>query len=128
MLCILERAFRQLCILESERRKDMENDVFNCVVEDVVLAMKQSLKIKGEEYSNGKDRLQNLKDTASLCHMEPEQVLFVLVSKHLIATRDAIFELPDNIRSEEFWLEKLGDMVNYYGPLLQACLRERGVL
>jgi hypothetical protein len=106
----------------------MDNNEFNEVLSGVHENMDMSLASKGQEYSTKEDRLKNFKDIASLCGMEPEQVLFVLVAKHLIATRDAIFELPDKVRERGFWLEKTGDMVNYYGPLLQALLVERGAM
>ncbi len=103
----------------------MNNDTFEELIDKVIDNMDQSLLKKGQEYANDDDRLKNFKDIAILTGLEPEQVLFVLVAKHLIATRDAVFELPDKVRPKEFWDEKLGDMVNYYGPLLMALIQER---
>lgn len=103
----------------------MNSDTFDELVNKVIGNINKTLLNKGKEYANADDRLKNFKDIAALTGLEPEQVLFVLVAKHLIATRDAVFELPNMVRPKEFWDEKLGDMVNYYGPLLMALIQER---
>ena len=103
----------------------MEHQKFNEVLEARINSMRQILSTKAGEYATDVDRLANFKDGAEATKSTPEKFLWNLVTKHMIATRDFIFEIDDgDVRSMEYWDEKLGDIINYM-VLLEALVDER---
>lgn len=104
----------------------MNQEEFEKVVEETIEEIKYTLIVKGKEYTEGDDRLSNLKDTAVLECTIPEWALFTKTSKHIIAERDFILRLINGEPTSRLqWLEKSGDMITYQ-ILLRALLKERG--
>lgn len=104
----------------------MTNKEFKQFVEDIINNLKNTLVIKGNEYSKADgDRLQNFKDAASFLGVTPEVALLGFVTKHIIALKDFIFEIEDGkLKSLLQWQEKCGD-IRVYTILLEALISER---
>jgi hypothetical protein len=97
---------------------------FDLVLENRISQMRASLKSKGKEYSPGEDRLRNFKDAADLQEETPEQALFGMMAKHLIALKDFVFGPERYNIPYSFWNEKIMDIGNYL-VLLDALVTER---
>jgi len=81
-----------------------------------------TLNRKSTIYSSQDDRLSNFKDVASMNQITPQNALWSMVSKHIIAVRDMI--LSGSIPTEQWIEEYLGDIHNYMF-LLEAIWREK---
>ncbi len=103
----------------------MKHEQFREILEARINQMRRVLSTKASEYATDADRLANFKDGGIANKSTPEKFLWNLVSKHMIATRDFIFEIDDGtVRPMEYWDEKLGDIINYM-VLLEALVEER---
>lgn len=102
----------------------MKHDVFNEVVSVRLVKCRNVLCAKAAEYVTDEDRLSNFKQAAGLQSVSPEQALFGMVAKHMVALGDfcqrvtAGREVP-----YEMWDEKIGDIINYM-LLLDAIVQE----
>lgn len=80
---------------------------------------------KAEEYVTEEDRLSNFKQAAGLQAISPEQALFGMVAKHMVALGDFCRDATvGKIRDYEYWDEKIMDIINYM-ILLDALVQER---
>ena len=102
----------------------MNNSDFNVVLENAITDLEETLFIKGSEYSHTQDRLKNFKDAADFNGIEPEQALWLFVTKHIIALKDFVWQIDDNRITKNQWAEKLGD-IRAYMVLLEALVEER---
>jgi hypothetical protein len=111
----------------------MNQEEFQKVVEGTIEEIKQTLIIKGKEYTTNKDRLKNFKDAGRFMDLEPEVALLGFVAKHIIALKDFIWQLngfegdDSKTVTREQWLEKSGDIISYM-ILLRGLLKERNIL
>ena len=97
---------------------------FNKVVEERLTKTKDTLVAKAEEYARG-DRLSNFKKVAAFRRLEPEDVLFGMVIKHIAAIDDFIKDLSGGTNQPyDRWDEKMGDIIAYM-VLLDALVQER---
>lgn len=102
----------------------MTNEEFQIIVEQQLQTIKEILIAKADEYARG-DRLSNFKRIAVFRNVPPEDALFALVSKHIVALNDFIKDLDtDIVQPIERWDEKINDIINYM-ILLKALIRER---
>lgn len=99
----------------------MTSGQFEKIVAERVQTIWTTLKIKGEEYSDEEDRLENFKQAGKLQQSSPEQALLGFVAKHVVA----IYSFADTDATAEQWEEKITDIINYM-ILLDALLQERG--
>jgi len=76
-----------------------------------------TLRRKGEIYSTDDDRLSNFSSVGAMNDVSPQEALWGMVSKHIIATKDMAKsgELP----TKKWITEYLGDIHNYM-HLLEA--------
>lgn len=80
-----------------------------------------TLERKGKIYAYEGDRLSNFKDVGAMNQVSPQEALWGMVSKHIIATKDMV--KSGEIPSEKWIAEYLGDRHNYL-YLLEAIWRE----
>jgi len=106
----------------------MERSKFNIIVRERINSINTSLIVKGNEYAPQGDRLGNFKCGGVFNHETPERYLLGLVSKHIIALRDFIYELDTGgtTRDKPQWNEKIGDIINYM-ILLEGLLADRSL-
>ncbi len=95
---------------------------FDKLVEDWLTKIRVTLMVKGGEYAGEQDRLENFKLSAFLEQGTPEQALLGFVTKHIVSVYDTVGR--EITRDENYWKEKLGDIINYM-ILLSALLKER---
>lgn len=69
------------------------------------------LNAKGIIYAVGDDRLSNFKSVGNMNNKTPQEALWGMVSKHIIAARDMIDS--GEIPTEKWISEYLGDIHNY---------------
>lgn len=81
------------------------------------------LMVKSGEYNPDEDdRLAAFKQAAALERTTPQRALFGMLAKHLISVQNMCdTEITDY--SEERWLEKIGDSINYL-LLLEGLVEE----
>ena len=105
----------------------MNQEAFDCIVNNRIMAIKSIFTEKAKQYARG-DRLSNFKKAASFRGMSPEDILMGLVIKHFTALDDYVQDLTeeDIFMPIEQWLEKIGDVINYM-ILLEALVMERHV-
>jgi hypothetical protein len=97
--------------------------VFTSTIESCTL----TLINREQSYSSGKDRLHNFGSAAKLNESTSELALWGMVSKHIIALKDALKRQDiQNIPSTN-WDEWTKDIINYM-ILLRAILTEKGYL
>ena len=102
----------------------MNNDEFQAVLDIRVAKIDTVLKHKADEYARG-DRLSNFKAAAEFLNTTPEKALMGIAIKHIIALRDFINDLDNDLcQPYERWEEKIGDIINYL-ILLDALVQER---
>lgn len=99
---------------------------FDMVVKNRMSACEHILCEKAKEYAPGVDRVSNFKQAAAFQSVSPEQALFGMVAKHMVALGDFCREVTagSKPRSYEQWDEKIGDIINYM-ILLDALVIER---
>lgn len=103
----------------------MTVDEFDAVVARRLERVRQTLVVKGREYSRDGDRLSNFHNGARLLRCTPEQALLGYAAKQMVSIVDFVRDLDQGVvRSEAEWDEKLGDVVNYL-ILLEAVTVER---
>ena len=100
----------------------MNHDTFMKIVDERERTCRQVLDTKGKIYSVDDDRLSNFKGVGGMNEETPQEALWGMVSKHIIATRDMIKsgEAP----SRKWIHEYLGDIHNYM-YLLEGLWEER---
>lgn len=76
---------------------------------------------KGEVYSHRQDRLSNFKNVSAMNQVTPQDALWSMVSKHIIATKDMV--ISGETPTEKWIAEYLGDIHNYL-YLLEAIWNE----
>jgi hypothetical protein len=74
-------------------------------------ACRAILDKKGQIYAAANDRLFNFKSTGAMNEESPQEALWGMVSKHIIATRDMV--KSSNTPSKQWIQEYLGDIHNY---------------
>lgn len=77
----------------------------------------QTLEKKGSIYSKPTDRLENFRDSALLNNQRPQQALWGMVTKHIIAVKKAV--QSGEVPSHKWRAEYLGDIHNFL-DLLEA--------
>ena len=70
-----------------------------------------TLDHKGEIYATRDDRLHNFNDVGAMNGVTPQEALWGMVSKHIIATKD--MAKSEELPTEKWITEYLGDIHNY---------------
>lgn len=79
---------------------------------------------KAKEYASDEDRLANFKQPASLLEMNPAEVGICYGMKHMASIVKMAKDLDKGIYpTEEYRLEKIGDMINYL-LLIDSAIQE----
>jgi len=104
----------------------MTNQEFMITVDECVIKCKKTLNSKGKDYSFPNNRFSNFNSAAGLLDSTPEQALYGMLAKHLVAInnfidRDAMGEVV----LKKDWESKIYDAINYLW-LLQGMLKEKG--
>jgi len=87
--------------------------------------LKATLLSKGVEYSYEDDRLANFYEAAAMNGCTPEEALWGMVTKHIIALKDFIVREANRIEvPESQWDEKIGDIICYC-ILLKALRKDK---
>lgn len=103
----------------------MTLDEFDAVVERRLTKIRQTLVVKGREYSRNGDRLSNFANGAALLRCTPERALLGYAAKQMVSVVDFVRDLDAGMeRTEAEWDEKLGDVINYL-VLLEAVVVDR---
>lgn len=82
---------------------------------------------KHKEYSRNSDKLHNFKRAAEIKgNITPETALVGMMMKHIVSILDIVDDLETHqeVPSEKFLSEKIGDLINYL-VLLEALITER---
>ena len=104
----------------------MTNEEFVLTVDEAVVRCKRTLNQKGKDYSYQDDRFSNFRSAAGLQSCTPEQALFGMLAKHLVAINDFIDnDAMGEIVLKKDWDDKIYDAINYLF-LLQGMLKEKG--
>ena len=99
----------------------MNNEEFHSVVDNQIRTCVEILDSKSSEYAEDGDRLHNFKVAAKLQDCSVQQALAGMMAKHTISIYDMC--RSNETFSEELWLEKITDSINYL-LLLKASLVE----
>ncbi len=103
----------------------MTVDEFDVVVERRIEKIRQTLLVKGREYSRDGDRLSNFVNGAKMLRCTPERALLGYAVKQAVSVVDFVRDAEAGVfHSEAEWDEKLGDLLNYV-ILLEAVTVER---
>ena len=106
----------------------MTNQEFMLTVDECVVSCKKILNSKRKEYSFEDDRFSNFNSAAGLQSCSPEQALYGMLAKHLVAINDLIDEDAQGEEiSKKEWEAKIFDAINYLW-LLQGMLKEKGAM
>jgi hypothetical protein len=100
---------------------------FNSLVRERQSKERELMVTKAGEYANDDERFSNFINCASWQAQgrTPEAALWNMLTKHLVATRDAIDQLALGVvKPYPFWDEKLGDIRNY-SVLLEGLIKDR---
>jgi len=89
----------------------MHIDRFHELVKEIDKHCFNILGDRGSVYTQETDRLSNFKNAGRMLGKTPEEALWGMVVKHIIAVQDAIFEKKDVHLAK--WLEWIGDIINY---------------
>lgn len=101
----------------------MDTKTLGKLVSKMCDKLKATLTSKGIEYSIEDDRLINFRNAGAMNSQTPEQALWGMVTKHIIALHDFIERDANRIEvPEEQWDEKIGDIIAYM--VLLKALRE----
>lgn len=104
----------------------MNNEEFVLTVDECIVKCKRILNKKGKDYSTDEDRFSNFYSAAGLQSNSPEQALFGMLAKHLVAINDFIDEDANGgTVLKKDWEDKIFDAINYLF-LLQGILKEKG--
>lgn len=72
------------------------------------------LSVKGEEYSQKVNRLENFLDGAAMDKETPEEALYGMVKKHWLSIKKFVREVPLGKRYDPVkWVEKTDDIITY---------------
>ena len=93
------------------------NDFYK-LVERTFTDLKELLKLKEGEYSQGGDRLDQFKKGATLINRKSHQVLQGFMLKHTTAIYDMLQEDNTDMFTQVRWREKIYDHINYLILLL----------
>lgn len=105
----------------------MDFKEFNKLLRERQSKEREVLVTKAGEYAHDDERFSNFHNCASwqANGRTPEAALWNMVTKHLVATRDAIDQIALGVvKPIEFWDEKLGDIRNY-AVLLEGLVLDR---
>lgn len=94
---------------------------FNEIFADQMAHCEQVLKVKGDEYVFGADRLEHFKTSAATQGNTPKQALWAMAAKHITSLSGMCKAEGDY--SPELWREKITDTMNYLF-LLWALVQE----
>lgn len=89
----------------------MEHWRFTVLVNNQFSHCMDVLGLKDTEYSSNTDRLHNFKQAAYLQQTTPRKALAGMMAKHTVSIYDAC--MSDQPYTDEFWLEKITDHINY---------------
>lgn len=98
----------------------MQLDQFNTVVTAQLERCLETLKVKGDEYVFGNDRLEHFKTTATEQETTPKQALWGMASKHITSISGMC---RNDTGTKALWDEKITDGINYL-LLLRALVEE----
>lgn len=102
----------------------MTPDAFLKVVKDQRALCDTVLANRKAMYSGAGDRLYNFKQAAALTGVLPEQALGGMLAKQIVALFGYLHDLDKGKNAtEEAWLEKITDSINYL-HLLRALLED----
>jgi hypothetical protein len=99
----------------------MKQEIFEDIINNRYSHNLDTMTAKGKVYSSQQDRLSNFKDTGAMNQVTPQDALWGMVSKHIIATKDMV--KSGEIPTEKWIAEYLGDIHNYM-YLLEAIWHE----
>jgi len=102
----------------------MTSERFNQIVDEVFDRCRATLVDRASMYARG-DRLSNFKRAGTIRGKSSIESLDGMGLKHITSLFDYIDDLrTGQTHAREEWLEKMCDMINYYGPLLLALLED----
>lgn len=99
----------------------MTNEDFLKIIEERHEQCLETLGVKANVYASMMDRLHNFKSVADMNSESPQEALWGMVSKHIIATKDMV--KSGKTPSEKWIKEYLGDIINYM-YLLEAIWKD----
>lgn len=99
----------------------MTNKDFNTLFDETVAACAEITRVKGNDYTDGEDKLYNFKKVAEFVGITPEQVWAVYAAKHFLAIMS--YCRDGKVESEPI-NERLHDLINY-AMLLKALVWEK---
>lgn len=103
----------------------MNNENFESYVLAIFDRLKETLLIKGAEYSRNNDRLHNFNVGAKITNESRERVLDGMLLKHYISYRDMLDDLDKGVLpSKKYVEEKFGDILIYF-MLQEISFKER---
>lgn len=100
----------------------MNQEEFKTIVEEQLAISRELLVIKGQEYSPEGDRLEVFKKAANLQGGTIKQALCGMLAKHVISVYDMCMSSKNF--TEERWIEKITDSINYLLLLKAAVVEE----
>ena len=104
----------------------MKNEEFAKLVEAELVRCCDLLLDKGKEYAEANpDRLDAFKHAAAFERVTPQRALFGMLTKHLISIQKMCDAPSAMSYSEEQWIEKITDSINYLLLLLGLVTEER---
>ena len=89
----------------------MNQEKFENIVDNREARCRDTLHYKGEIYATHNDRLHNFNDVGAMNNVSPQEALWGMVSKHIIATKD--MAKSEELPTEKWITEYLGDIHNY---------------
>jgi len=106
----------------------MTDQEFMITVDESITKCRKILNSKGKDYSFEDDRFSNFRSAAGLLSSTPEQALYGMLAKHLVAINDFIDnDAMGKVVLKKDWESKIYDAINYLW-LLQGMLKEKGVM
>lgn len=99
----------------------MTNEEFLRCMKESVIRSERTLAKKEQEYSGGKDRLDQFKRAGAVQDITPTEALVGMMTKHFTSVADMAKD-PEEYTIQQ-WNEKLGDLRNYTF-LLDALVRD----
>ena len=108
----------------------MDSATFEDIIENFMREEVKLLELKGYEYSEGVDRLQNFREIADFLGMELHQVALVYMLKHISSIQ--IAAKNDSILNKWYWSkgteegmkQRVADARNYL-LLFAACVEDK---
>jgi len=110
----------------------MTNERFQEILRQFQEHQSRTLEVKGKEYSGSKryqNKLHNFYRMAEAGRKSPGEALEGVALKQFVSVQDMIRDMADGEKfSRAYVMEKMGDLCNYFGPLLLAVMEEEDAI